>query len=286
VTILDTGFVGEARRIDDVDLPRIASAIGAGEDELHAFIDVETGGGDGFDSRDRPTALYEPHVAYRCSSGATRSALVAAGLAYQNWGEQPYPKDSYPRILAAARIDLRVACLATSWGMTQILGENYAMCGYDSPEAMVGAFMDDAEHHLEACVQFLIASGIADDLVAHRWAVVARVYNGPGYAKNSYDTKMAARFAWWAKIPDTPYLPSEGPVAGYERPVLRRNARGADVVALQQLLIASGLQIAADGDFGPRTEGAVKTFQGRAGLTMDGIVGRRTWTALDSAVSV
>ena len=283
-TILERNFTGAAKRIDDIDIPRIASRIGAGEDELHAFMDVETGGGDGFNARNQPDALYEPHVAYRNSSGETRKKLVAAGLAYKNWGEQPYPKDSYPRIVAAAKIDPRIACLATSWGMTQILGENYAMVGYDSPESMVEAFMEDAENHLEACVQFLIADNLDDDLVAHRWAAVARGYNGAGYAKNGYDTKMAARYAWWSGIPDTPYEGSVEPVAGLPRPVLRRNSKGNDVVALQELLLAAGVQIIVDGDFGPRTEGAVKTFQGRSGLTADGIVGSKTWAALDRAL--
>ncbi|MEV1007602.1 serine/threonine-protein kinase [Streptomyces sp. NPDC049881] len=38
-----------------------------------------------------------------------------------------------------------------------------------------------------------------------------------------------------------------------------------------------------DGDFGPLTRGAVVTFQERAGLDADGIVGPRTWQALRTA---
>lgn len=57
---------------------------------------------------------------------------------------------------------------------------------------------------------------------------------------------------------------------------------------VQGLLAAAGvLDIAPnldgkrfDGKFGPSTKAAVRTFQSRAGLRVDGIVGRNTWTAL------
>lgn len=37
---------------------------------------------------------------------------------------------------------------------------------------------------------------------------------------------------------------------------------------------------AVDGKFGPKTEAAVKSFQGKHSLTQDGIVGRNTWAAI------
>lgn len=58
---------------------------------------------------------------------------------------------------------------------------------------------------------------------------------------------------------------------------------------LQGLLAAAGvLELARnvngegrlDGKFGPSTEQAVRQFQGRQGLSVDGIVGPKTWTAL------
>jgi hypothetical protein len=84
--------------------------------------------------------------------------------------------------------------------------------GYATPQAMVRAFIEDEEAHLEAMVAFLIANEIADDLREHRWAVVARVYNGPGYRLSDYDGRMAAAYARWAGIKDTPWPSDEDPV--------------------------------------------------------------------------
>jgi peptidoglycan hydrolase-like protein with peptidoglycan-binding domain len=54
----------------------------------------------------------------------------------------------------------------------------------------------------------------------------------------------------------------------------------AAVTGLQHLLRAHGHDLAADGDFGPATEAAVKSFQSGRGLEPDGIVGADTWRQL------
>jgi len=59
--------------------------------------------------------------------------------------------------------------------------------------------------------------------------------------------------------------------------VLKLDAHGADVVALQQALKAHGFDPGVpDGDFGHGTEAAVIAFQKSEGLTPDGIVGPQT----------
>jgi transcriptional regulator with XRE-family HTH domain len=58
-------------------------------------------------------------------------------------------------------------------------------------------------------------------------------------------------------------------------------ATGADVAEAQCLLRRAGISPGGiDGMFGPLTLRAVKTFQGRAGLTVDGMLGPRSWKAL------
>lgn len=63
-----------------------------------------------------------------------------------------------------------------------------------------------------------------------------------------------------------------------ERPVLRQGSTGDPVRIVQRLLM---LEL-VDGIFGPMTEREVRKFQQAEGLQADGVVGPRTWVALDS----
>lgn len=198
-------FTGAAKRIDDVDLPRIGAEIGVGEDEIHAILDVESRGR-GFDAMGRPVMLFEPHIFWRqLGPGAKRDEADRRGVAYPRWGEKAYPKDSYPTLAVALAIDEPAALRSASWGLGQIMGFNAGLCGYDTARQMVEAFMADEENHLAAMVRFIVSAGLDDELRRHDWAGFARGYNGPGYVQHGYDKKLARAFAKWSAIKDTPW---------------------------------------------------------------------------------
>jgi peptidoglycan hydrolase-like protein with peptidoglycan-binding domain len=59
---------------------------------------------------------------------------------------------------------------------------------------------------------------------------------------------------------------------------------GPEVIEAQCLLRRAGVSPGdVDGIFGPLTQRAVKRFQDREGVVVDGIVGPRTWQALRGA---
>lgn len=283
------GFRGAARRLDDVDLPRIGHRIGVGEDEIHAFMDVEASGS-GFDDKGRPKMLFEPHVFYRNLSGAKRDEAVRQKLAYPKWRAGNYPADSYPRLAAAMAIDETAALKAASWGLGQVLGDNHALVGYATPQAMVLAFMEDEEKHLEAMVAFLIARKIDDDLRAHRWSKVAEVYNGPGYRTHNYDGRMAAAFARWRRIKDTPWSPGNAEPVLVEPPAEPGPIdRAAMIREGQMLLIALGYDLGpagADGLAGAKTKAATLAYQKRhPTLITDSKIGALTLAELRADVA-
>lgn len=207
---MDRTFKGAAVRLDDLALPKLGAKIGVGEDEIHAFLDVETRG-HGFDSQGRPIILFEPHVFYRNLAGSARSQAVAQGLAYPKWGAQPYPKDSYPRLKAACAIDETAALKSASWGLGQVLGENFEAAGFLTVQAMVEAMMQSEEIQLEAAVNFIQANHLAGALRNHDWAAFAKGYNGASYKANQYDIKLADAFRKWSRIKDTPWPPAATP---------------------------------------------------------------------------
>jgi hypothetical protein len=239
---------GKAKRIEDIDLPRVGHMIGVGEDEVHAILDVESAGS-GFDSKGRVKMLFEPHVFWRLlGKGPKRDAAAKQGLAYPNW-RRDYPKDSFPRLIAAMKIDPEIALRSASWGLGQIMGFNHAAAGFLSAAAMVKAFADDEDQHLEAMIRFIKANKLDDELRRHDWAGFARGYNGPGFAKNGYDKKIKAAFDRWQKIRDTEWSPApaispvrtaEAIPVGPDEAAGRAGGFGA-LIALITGLLAAGL---------------------------------------------
>ena len=62
-------------------------------------------------------------------------------------------------------------------------------------------------------------------------------------------------------------------------------SQGSDVTELQKLLNQNGYSLAEDGVFGSKTQSAVKDYQQKNNLSVDGIVGTNTWGALTGAGS-
>lgn len=62
--------------------------------------------------------------------------------------------------------------------------------------------------------------------------------------------------------------------------VIKLGSKGKEVEDLQKYL-----KIKVDGDFGPKTEEAVKKFQKENKLTADGVVGEKTWNAMGFGIT-
>lgn len=66
---------------------------------------------------------------------------------------------------------------------------------------------------------------------------------------------------------------------------IKYGSRGSDVSNLQSTLNGLGYNLSVDGIFGNKTQAAVRDFQSKNGLSVDGIVGVNTWGKLNSGSS-
>lgn len=195
-------FTGAARKIEPSEIDSIANDLGVEPAAFRAVIAVEAAGS-GFDKAGRPKALFERHHFYKHlkdTPGLLANA-EAAGLAYPKWGTTPYPKGSdavYAEIIRACAIEEEAALLSTSWGLGQIMGSNYKLAGCNSVHEMVSEACESEAGQLRQMASFIKKAGLLDELVAKNWAGFAKGYNGPQYAKNQYDQKLAAAYTKFA----------------------------------------------------------------------------------------
>ena len=71
--------------------------------------------------------------------------------------------------------------------------------------------------------------------------------------------------------------------ADQSNPTIKKGSTGNPVRRAQKRLTLGGYDAGGvDGSFGAKTEAAVKHFQKDRGLTQDGIVGPKTWNAIDA----
>ena len=139
-----------------------------------------------------------------------------------------------------------------------------------------------------------------------KWTHTGFYYNGSTCECASgvqyFQTMKKNRWTHWAiakcfangyQMPkEPPKEPAKEPDNGGQtvsnKKTIRKGNYGALVKECQTMLNKLGYDLGIcgiDGDFGQATEKAVKAFQKDHGLTQDGVVGQKTWTALEQAVS-
>ena len=257
------------------EIGTVARGLGVEPAALAAVAHIESGARTHamIDGRAEPLIRFEGHYFDRRLAGAGRERARREGLASPQAGAVPNPASQAARwalLGRAAAIDRAAAYESVSWGVGQVMGAHWAWLGYPSVDALVAEARDGVSGQLRLMACFIAKAGLAGALRARDWATVARAYNGPGYRRNAYDTKLAKAYARYAG----------GTAAASTDSTPRPGARGEAVRALQEALAAHGHALVADGVFGPLTETAVKSFQAQRGLAADGIAGPATMAAL------
>lgn len=188
------------RTLQETDFIRAAERLDCPVAAIKAVCEVEAPGG-GFDSTGIPRILFEGHVFSRLTNHVYDSGWPS--ISYRTWTKVHYARGpsadarnegEHSRLAAAAALDRDAALMSASWGKFQILGENWRMSGYGSLQKFVNAMYESEAAHLNAFIGFVQSRGLVPALQQRQWAKFARGYNGPGYAANQYDLKLAAAY--------------------------------------------------------------------------------------------
>ncbi|MBL4650381.1 MAG: DUF3380 domain-containing protein, partial [Aureispira sp.] len=165
-------------------------------------------GGNGFLPDGRPKILFEGHIFWRelKKAGKDPAALQAGNenIIYSRWVKTNYKynEKEYDRLALAEKIDKTAALKSASWGEFQIMGFNYASSGFSDVASFVDSMYKPGVSQLAGLMGFLKENRLLRHVQgdSKNWAALAKGYNGPAYAKNKYDIKLASAYARFSKI--------------------------------------------------------------------------------------
>jgi hypothetical protein len=163
---------------------------------VRAVAEVESGGRTGFDTQKRPKILFEIHLFRDNTKHRYDKTHPHLSAPYSSpLRRASYKKDQWAVMREAFALDPDAAVKSASWGMFQVLGSNYKMCGWQNVRQFVYDMFESEAQHLRAFLGFCRGANITSYLKTRNWAAFARGYNGPDYASNAYHTKMASAYA-------------------------------------------------------------------------------------------
>jgi hypothetical protein len=188
-------FVGAAEPLTRTGFRTVMARLDVAAPELLAVLAVESRGC-GFLPDRRPKILFEWHCFHKLTRG--RFSAAHPDLSQSTPGGYLGGADEYARLERALALDHDAALQSASWGAGQVMGFCHAELGYASVDALVDAMTRGEDGQLDAVGRYLRHKGLAAALRAHDWAAVARCYNGPAYAKNKYDLRLAGAHQQYA----------------------------------------------------------------------------------------
>lgn len=192
---LPRSFIGPASKMSAGAFRQAADILTVTEAHVRAVSSVEALGS-GYLASGRPKILFEAHK-FSAATGRKYDGSHP-NISSRKWNKLLYGaggEHQYARLAIALKLNETAALASASWGAFQILGSNFEAAGYPSVQAFVYASCQSEDEQLFGFCSFVKSnSGMHRALKAKDWATFARLYNGPGYKQNAYDTKLATAF--------------------------------------------------------------------------------------------
>lgn len=165
---------------------------------IKAVAEVESRG-DGFLQNGKSKILFEGHIFYKYTKGKYKDSNPT--ICYTPWTTKYYlgGEKEYTRLEQAEQLDKHAARMSASYGKFQIMGFNFAACGFSTVDEFYDAMQLDEKSQLEAFCEYIKHVGLNNALREHKWESFAKAYNGPEYWKNKYHIKLANAYDKYSK---------------------------------------------------------------------------------------
>ncbi len=175
---------------------------------LLAIAEVESGGRalHNVNGGKEPAIRFEGHYFDRRLSGRLRDYARSNGLSSPIAGRIRNPKSQGERWLLLERamgLNKKAALESTSWGLGQVMGAHWEWLGYAVVDDLVAEARGSVAGQARLMLRFIEKAELLEVLKARNWREFARRYNGPAFARNEYDKRMAEAYQRWQKQLDT-----------------------------------------------------------------------------------
>lgn len=190
-----------SKKLTPADIVASAKDMGIEPAALQAVIVVECAGS-GFNDDGSPVILFERHVLWRelgkVNYITKRQQLsdLFPDICHPAWDKSAYKvRPSHQKLYVASVLHWDAAHASCSWGIGQVMGNNWKALGYPSLKAFVDEMHESEAKQLDAMCRYIKVNNLITKLRNHDWAGFAKGYNGAGYKANAYDEKLAAAYA-------------------------------------------------------------------------------------------
>lgn len=184
--------------LTESDFQLVAEELNIEVAAIKAVVEIEAGKAmKGFWAPGIPVINFDPSM-YAIYKNKVPSKAGAVGEKVPE-GLTGYALKEWTQLIKARRTNAMGANMGTFWGMFQIGGFNYKICGCESVDEFVKRVAYSELEQLQLFALFLQNTGMVEYLRKKDWSGFARRYNGPSYAKRGYHTKMARAYARFSK---------------------------------------------------------------------------------------
>lgn len=189
-------------RLSDEDFREVADQLGVEVAAIKAVVDIEAGRAhEGFYKPGKPIINFDlsmyrkfaPKHGVSLSAAKKKAPVIFARPNTKKYGS--YQAAQYARLDAARAIDDASALESAFWGMFQIGGFNWKLCGCSSVEEFVDKMSRSERDQLELFAKLITNCGMLEPLQKKQWLAFALKYNGPRAKARGYHTRMASSYA-------------------------------------------------------------------------------------------